>query len=424
MMKTFIDTVMFVLVIFCAYNFLKYIPRLKAWLTCLKQQKRIHNEKQNRIAVIIPARDESFVITQLFESLKKQSYKNFGCHVIVKDPFDKSIELTKNFGGKVIVVENQTCKGDALDACLKNILKNDSEEYDAYLICDADCVLDTNFLLEMNNALASNKQIIQGKKVVKNYLSHSSNANTLASECNGIIWTIIDELGNRYKTEKDIVNMTIGTGIMLRSDVVKELKGWPYRQTLTEDIELMYDCILRNFTTYYYQHALIYVEEATSLNMTNKRRFRWLKGVIDSTRLYIKKLKDLPQTKENKRNIYYTTALCPVYNFIGGLSVIIGFNFMLGSVLFLSGNMLWTNCLFYGSIAFSSIYFMFFVLTAFCMIIDRKYIKLSLFRKIVLLFVHPLFYMGYIPIIASCLLFNKDKGWEVIERVDFAREEK
>ena len=44
---------------------------------------------------------------------------------------------------------------------------------------------------------------------------------------------------------------------------------------------------------------------------------------------------------------------------------------------------------------------------------------ISIFRKIVLLFAHPIFYMGYIHIISRALFTKKNRGWEVIDRIDF-----
>lgn len=424
MLKTIIDAINLVVLIFSGICLLKYLPRVKGWFGALKKQKRMENKQQNRIAIIIPARNESVVIDSLFDSLLKQTYQNFDCHVIVKDKDDKTIKLAKKVNGIIHIDKNQTCKGDCLDFCLKEILKTEGNKYDAYFICDADCILDQDCLKEMNNALLSNADIIQAKKVVKNYLSKKKGANSISSSCNGLIWTLIDDMGNRYKSDHHITNMTIGTGIMLSSKLVSRLGGWPYRKTLTEDIELMYDSAIKGFTTFYYSYALIYVEEATSHQMTNKRRTRWLTGVVDSKRLYNKELHELPSTKENRKNVYYTTALSVVYSYIGSLTLLCLGNLFLGLILMFANNSLFLNVFTYSLIDFGIIYLSFLIMTLFCILIDHKYIRLSFFKKILLLFVHPLFYMEYIWIIGKALIFKHNRGWEVIERVDFAEEKK
>ena len=76
----------------------------------------------------------------------------------------------------------------------------------------------------------------------------------------------------------------------MRADLVRKNGGWPYQSTLTEDVELMMDTVLSGYRTFYYQHAIVYMEEATELRVTNKRRLRWMTGVVDSDRLYMPRI--------------------------------------------------------------------------------------------------------------------------------------
>lgn len=401
--------------IFC---FVIYIPRLRAWFQSLKKQPHIENDKQNRLAILVPARNESVVINDLFDCIEEQDYPRelFDVFVIVKDNNDPTIELAKRINGIVHIVPEQSCKGDALDACLKSVLKSNPDKYDAYIIVDADCMIPSNFLTEMNNGLASGRQVVQAKRIVKNYYMNNKHAISLAASCNGLIWSIIDTLGNRYKSDKNITAMTIGTGILFRKDVITSVGGWPYRKTLTEDIEFMYDSAIKGFTAYYNTYCKIYVEEATSLKVTNKRRSRWLTGVVDSKRIYNQQLK----YHASYVNRYFTTALSIVYLFVGYATLcgILFSGFAIG--LALTGNSLWSYSLNLGLTCFATIYVAFLFLTIACMISDHKYIKLSLIGKLELLLVHPLFYMGYIPIIARAMIFKKNRGWETIERVEVA----
>lgn len=421
MVKTVLDISLYVFLTICSVLIVFYIPRLKGWFASFKKQKRLINPKKNNIAVIIPARNESKVIGDLLSCLSRQTYskEHFGVHVIIKENNDPTIKIAEQFKAQVHIASNQTCKGDALDFCLQEILKTNPDKYDSYVIVDADCMLDEKFLEEMNNAMASGKQIIQAKKIVKNYHIKNKKANSLSASCNGLIWTIIDDMGNRYKSDKNITGMTIGTGLMLRSDVVKMLGGWPYRQTLTEDIELMFDCMVKKISTFYYSYAIMYMEESTSLKVTNKRRRRWLTGVVDSKRIYAKAVKKSAKTKEDKRNKYYVLALWPVFYYIGTCVVFSILQFGVSVVLFILRNALWLKSLLYCGIGIGIIYVSFLILTLFCLIVERKNMPISLFRRIVLLFVHPVFYMGYIPIIARALFLSNKKGWEVIERIDF-----
>ena len=402
-----------------------YIPRIIAWFYGFKKQSILINSKKHRFALIVPARNESQVIGTLFESLKKQTYDQtlFDTHVLVKTEEDKTVELAKEFGGTAHIIKEKICKGHDINIALQKILKENPDKYDAYIIIDADCCLDKKFIEEMNNAMASGRQIIQAKKLVKNRLYSDKKANNWVTRCNGLIWTMIDEIGNKYKSARGITNMTIGTGVMLRSDVVKQLGGWPYDKTLTEDIELMYDSVCKDFTTFYYNRAKIYVEESTSLTETNKRRTRWMTGVVDSKRLYNKKVKALPKTWKNIKNIYFANALIPAY-WLCGINTLACAGFLaIGLIALIFNPALSLSCLMYAIMCFLNIYLGFFALTAFCLLVDRKTNKFSVWENIQTLFVHPIFYMGYIPIVAKALLNRQPKVWKVIERMDLKGEQ-
>ena len=403
-----------------AFLIILYLPRLIGWFAPYKKQKHLHNEKKFRFAVLIPARNESSVIRGLLGNLKKQTYgsENFDIHVIVKDPLDKSIEISKEYGATTHVVLDQKCKSDALNECFQEIFKTYGKNYyDAYLVMDADCWMKDDCLEEINNAFASGRQVVQCKKLVKNYYMKGKEV-PLEAACNGIIWTLIDEMGNRFKSDHNITNMTIGTGICFRKDVINKIDGWPYNKTLTEDIEFMFDSCLRGFTTYYASYAQIYMEEADTLEMTNKRRQRWMTGVCDSKKYYNTRLADECITVKEKINRYYCKALWIVY-WIIGLSTVYGIlNFLVGTYLLVILSDLCYFAYLNALIGFSVIYFSFFFMTLNAMIIDRKHIKLSLKNKILLLFTHPFFYMGYIKIVYRALFVKNSAAWDQIARVE------
>lgn len=401
-----------------ALALLLYLPRLFAWFGSAKPQKRFTAKANRKIAVVVPARNESVTIGALFDSIKKQSYpkEDFELFVVVKDQDDKTITMAKDNGFNVHVAQNQKCKGDALDSCIVSVLNCSPDKFDAFLIVDADCVLDKHFLEEMNNAMESGAKVIQGKRLVKNRLYDKGNS--LVSDCNGLIWTIIDQLGNRYKADHNITGMTIGTGIMLDADLLKELGGWVYRQTLTEDIELMYDCVAKGIKTYYTEYALIFVEESPLLSITDNRRTRWMTGVTDSRHYYAKKVAAVKKTRQNFKNVYFTNALQIVYFYIGSLYLNTLAQGCYTIIALLFGGV-WLSPLVFCLSSLALIYLSFFVLTLACLISDRKSLKLSFGRKILVLFAHPIFYMGYIKIISRALAHKNTQEWVCIEHTDF-----
>lgn len=417
-MKEIANNLLLIYLLVVIVLIIRYIPRLRGWFGSLKKQKRVHNEKNNNIAIIIPARDEITVVPAMIESLKNQTYKNFTPYFIVKNANDPAIELIKEAGYEVYICTTQKCKGDALDFAFKDLLSIDKDRFDNYLLVDADCLLGKDCLLEMNNACASGRDVIQGKKLVKNYLSKNPKDNNWVTKCNGIIWTLIDGMGNRYKSDKNITGMTIGTGIMFSKRVITELNGWPYRKTLTEDIEFMYDATLRGYETYYYSYAHIYLEESTSLKTTNIRRTRWMTGVVDSTRLYNDRLKSEMLTKKQKQNKYFTTGLNTVYLLMGLSAAFFILSLIASAITYLFGISDYILGLRNALVSFGVIYTSFFVMTVFAVIIDHKYMRIPWYEKILLCFIHPFFYIGYIKIVFKAFLHLNTSEWKVIERVE------
>jgi cellulose synthase/poly-beta-1,6-N-acetylglucosamine synthase-like glycosyltransferase len=402
-----------ILCFFEALCLVAYSPRLFGWFAALKKDKHLVNPKANRIAVLVPARNESATIEGLLKALKNQTYSNFEVFVIVKEKNDPSIAIVHRYGYHVHLAAAQTCKGDALDSCLHAIMRHDQQGFDAYLIIDADCGLESNYIEEMNNALASGAQIIQGKKLVKNY--HMSKKISLQQACNGIIWTLMDDMGNRWKSRHGYVNFTVGTGIMLRKDIVEINDGWPYRSTLTEDVEFMNDIAANGYSTFYYGYAKLYMEEAPSLSMTNKRRKRWMTGVVDARRLYNTKVNSMASVS----NRYFAHCLWIIYYYIGAATIY-------SVVMFLASVGL-TAFGFYGPAAYAFaasigafliVYLSYFVMTLFAIIIDWTNMPMNFFKKMAVLFLHPLFYMDYTRIVAGALLHMNSQNWDVIARVE------
>ena len=396
-----------------------YLPRIWCWFGSFKKQKRLYNSKKNKLALIIPARNEGKAVLSLFESIENQSYdrSNFDVFVVVKEYDDPVIEYAKAIGAEVFVDVNQTCKGDCLDSTIKTLLKEKPRVYDGFLIVDADCVLDSKFMEEMNNAMESGADVINAKKLVKNYLPGNQQNCNWVTACNGLIWTFMDDMGNRWKSDHGFTTMTVTTGILFSKKLVEKWGGWIYRSTLTEDMELERDCALQGYKTFYYSHAKIYMEESPSLEMTNRRRTRWMTGVTHSDLLYGPKLLKKEKSFRTIANNYYVLCLWVVYGFVASMIVIGSVNLIAGFIAMFSA----TYSLHYFAMTlycFLGIYFIFFVLTAMAMFVSREQITLGFWDKIKLLFIHPLFYMKYISIVSKALINRKPQTWEVIERIE------
>ena len=218
-----------------------YIPKFFQLAGARKKPERRSASKQRTIALVIPARNESGTIGALFHSILQQTYPcdRFDVNVIVKEADDPTCAMAKKIGANVFVVPAQTCKGAALDGYFHSLSPEQLRRYDAFAIVDADAVLSDTYVEELNNALEYDRDIFVTRKNIKNYLGGKA-ARSLICDCSALTYPIIDELGNAYRSAKNVPLNLCGQGLMVRRRVIERLNGWPYR-SLTEDYELKMD---------------------------------------------------------------------------------------------------------------------------------------------------------------------------------------
>jgi cellulose synthase/poly-beta-1,6-N-acetylglucosamine synthase-like glycosyltransferase len=402
-----------------AFFFIAYLPRIYCWFASLKKQKHLTNQEKNRIALFIPARNEGKAVLPLLESISRQTYDRdlFDVFIVVKEADDPVIGYGNDAGAEVFVDSEQTCKGDCLNFGFNKILHKYPGKYDGFMIVDADCVLTPTFMEEMNNAMASGADVINAKKLVGNYFLNGGKNSNLITACNGLIWTLMDDMGNRWKSDHGFTTMTITTGILISSRLVEKWDGWIYRSTITEDMELQRDCSLKEYRTFYYSHAKFFMQEAPSLEETNKRRSRWMNGLTHADFIYGHDMLRKHSFHALADN-YFMFCLWIVYLFIASNLFIALVNIVCCALtIILSGTYEW-GMLFVSGTAFASIYCALFLLTLTALFVSRRDVHLSAKQQLEVLFIHPIFYMGYISIEVHAIFDRRPMEWEKIERVD------
>ena len=268
-----------------------YTPKFAQLSRAFRRPPKASATARRKIAIVIPARNESAVIGELFRSVERQDYdKNFfEIFVIVKERSDPTVRICDRLGISVTVAPEQTCKGEALDAFFQSIDRAHFRSFDAFAIVDADAVLSPDYLSRLNDALEYDRDIFVTRKNIKNFLGDETRR-TLTTDCCALVYPVIDELGNAYRSEKNVPLTLCGQGLMVRRRVIEKIGGWPYR-TLTEDYELKMDSVLKGFASMYYPHAVIYTEEVLSHRDSYRRRVRWLTGYSQCDRKYKKEVR-------------------------------------------------------------------------------------------------------------------------------------
>jgi len=393
-----------------------YFPRIKAWFGFLLPYEHLHNEKLNRLCILVPARNESEVILPLLESLSRQNYEDFEVYVIVKNPHDPTIAMVQAKGFHVHIEDTQTCKSDALDGALQGIISANPNSFDAYIILDADTMIHDDYLKEMNNAMASGRDVIVSKKIVKNYFLKKGSL-SFQGAANGYIWTTFDEMGNRYKSIHHIALFTVGSGVLISKKIILRNGGFPFKATLTEDCELAGDIIANHDTSYYAPYAPIYMEEAPSLKMTNKRRNRWMSGLTQAQLLYRYKDFSMGSFADN----YYCYSIFISYLYFALLSGFALGNGVAALVHFLIRDPIWLWPFYSSLAALALIYLSFFAMGVVGFFASKNDVKGHWAFRIATLFILPFHYLGYFPIMAKVFVGKGEKHWDEIARVKETR---
>ena len=407
---------------------LLYIPKLVQFLHCFFPPAKRYAREKRRIALLIPARDESRVIGDLFDSILRQTYdrENFDVNVIVKRADDPTVEMAKKLGFSVFVVPEQTCKGAALDGFFQSIGKEHWQDCAAYCIVDADAVLAPDYVEQLNNALDMDAHIYLSRKRIKNYLGDKK-SRSIFCNCSALNYPLLDDMGNFYRMKKGVPLNMCGQGMMVRADAIQKIGGWPYR-SLTEDYEMKMDSFLQDFKSVYYPYAVIYTEEAVKHSEAWKRRLRWVMGFTQCDHKYKQRVQRAMREKKYPFFAWYDTffGIVPPVIFIVATMLASLAGLVLTCVYAAMGSILWVKALLLLVLMPPFLMYLFDLLyNALTMYIYRDaYAVLSGGEKAATLLFSPLFMFEYFPIFLHAhlyLLAGKDLGWAHTARLTYRK---
>lgn len=422
-MKTTIDIILIVFAILMGVSFFFYIPRMLYWFEPLKKHKKYINESKSKIAIVIPAKNESKCIGRLLNSIASQTYDRdyFDVFVIVDNENDKTVEIAKTIipNVNISIVKGQKCKGDALDGCIKEMLSS-GYKCDYVSIIDADNILDKDYLKEVNNAIASNRDIIVSNRRNLNLeYNGKKGVNNWVSNCSGLTHTFQNELGNFFRSEHDMPLTFTGSGLSIRYSVFETLGGWPFK-SLAEDAELSLFAETQGYTSYYADHATTYLEEGNSVAIDISRRVRWVSGFSVAQKKYLKAIKKRAHDggKFNRKYADTLYSLIPligliVTSFVSSFACLVTFivSLIMGSAYFRA--LIWVVAL------LLILYVLMVIYTFIGLLSCKKYNKMTIWQKFIVLFANPIYCGLYVIVYFKAMVFKSKDVWVPTERIEF-----
>ena len=229
-----------------------------------------------RYAVLISARNEAAVITQLLETIRDQDYPAglVTVFVVADNCTDNTAQLARQAGAQVYerFDRQRVGKGYALDYLLNRIQEDWGDDlFDAYLVFDADNLLRPDYISRMNEAFRDGYQIVTSYRNSKNF-----GDNWLSAGYG--LWFLRDAAFlNAPRARLGISAVVAGTGFLFSRDLMLKNGGWPFH-SLSEDTEFTVYSVLHGERIGYCGEAELFDEQPTRFSQSWNQRLRWVRG--------------------------------------------------------------------------------------------------------------------------------------------------
>ena len=208
------------------------------------------HEAKNKFKILVACRNEEEVIASLIESINKQNYPKdmYELCVIPNNCTDNTRNIALDLGVRIIDCTTQCkCKGDALRYAFETL---STEEFDAYIVFDADNVVHPNFLARMNDTL------MEGFEVAQGYRDSKNPGDNWISGSYSIYYWMQNFFFNKARMNVKASASINGTGFMVKKQVIDK-NGFD-TITLTEDIEFTAQCAINNIKIAFVEDAITY----------------------------------------------------------------------------------------------------------------------------------------------------------------------
>lgn len=364
-------------------------------------------KKLHKYAVIIAARNESQVISELIKSLKTQNYPRdlLDIYVVADNCTDHTATVARRCGATVFERNNlqKVGKSYALNYAFERIESlYGIRHYDGYFVFDADNILDENYVKEMNTVFDNDYPVVTSYRNSKNYGYNWISAGYA-------LWFLRE---SKYLNgARMLCNSSCaisGTGFLVSSEIIQKDDGWKYN-LMTEDIEFSVDNVIHGNTIGYCETAILYDEQPVDFKTSWNQRMRWTKGFYQVLYHYGAKLFrgcfskkgfpcfDLLATIAPATLLTLFMLVLNIFAITTGLAL--GYDPIVDAALF----NIWA--------AFRNMYLSLFFFGLITLITEWNQIHCSGTKKIVYLFTFPIFMFTYLPIAVATLFQIKSVTW-------------
>ena len=223
------------------------------------------------MAIIVPAHNEEAFIAYCVASLQASAAVVGECRVIVvaDNCSDMTAERARQAGARVLIRENDVKrgKGFALQFAFDTLMK---EDFDSFLVLDADSVVSVNLVSEVASAFARGSDAIQCRYRVLPPLA------TTRKRLMDIAFTAFNVLRPRGRSKWGLSAGIFGNGFALTRQTLMEV---PYSaHSIVEDLEYHLLLVESGKKVHFCNRATVYGDMPEEAGAQASQRARWEGG--------------------------------------------------------------------------------------------------------------------------------------------------
>ncbi len=222
-----------------------------------------------RIAVLIPAHNETLLIADTVADVFKQDYPKtcFSVMTVADNCTDNTAELARNQGAQVLERQRDPGKGQALNEAFDALL---AEHWDAILVVDADTRLHPQLLAEISREMKAGARVVQAFYGV---LNPQETQRTAAME---LALASFNGLRPKGKTALGLSCGLFGNGFCLHRSVLEKT---PYAaRSIVEDLEYHLRLLEAGEKVRFLDHVWVKAQMPATAADSSSQRVRWERG--------------------------------------------------------------------------------------------------------------------------------------------------
>lgn len=225
-------------------------------------------KQSNRFAIIVPAHNEENAILKTINSCKNIEYPDemYKTFVIADNCTDKTESITIESGTECLVRENDSLRGKG-HALAWTFDKLKEENFDAFVIVDADCLIDSNSLNVFDCYINQGNLVLQANDV-------SANPDDSAMSYAVTVGNVIEN--DLFYIAKDAIGLPVqlrGTGMVLTKKILEQ---YPWSaDSVVEDMEYSMDLLKDNVRIRFVKETKVSSDFPVHKEQLDVQRSRW-----------------------------------------------------------------------------------------------------------------------------------------------------